>query len=137
VIVVRGSSGFGSERRGATFTGEVWADPVVAPEGATVATVFFTPGARTYWHHHERGQILQVLAGRGWVCSEGDEPVLLGAGDTVWVPPGERHWHGASAESFLTHTAISLGTTSWLAEVDQSVYDAAHASLRAAKRSDQ
>jgi quercetin dioxygenase-like cupin family protein len=126
VILVRGNSDSGSRQRSDTFTGEVWADPVVAPDGVTVATIFFAAGARTYWHHHERGQILQVLAGRGWVCSEGEDPVLLRAGDTVWVPPGERHWHGAAAESFMTHTAISLGLTSWHDEVEQSAYDAAH-----------
>jgi quercetin dioxygenase-like cupin family protein len=108
-----------SERRGATFTGEVWADPVLpATDGNTIATVFFAPGARTFWHRHERGQILQVLAGQGLVCTDGETPQPLRAGDTVWVPPGERHWHGAAPGSFMTHTAISLGTTEWAEEVE-------------------
>jgi quercetin dioxygenase-like cupin family protein len=127
VIVVRGQDGRKpSDQRGATFTGVVWADPVLpGVDGVTIATVFFSPGARTFWHHHERGQILQVLAGRGFVCTRGLEPEELRAGDTVWVPPGEQHWHGAAPGSFLTHTAISLGTTEWADEVAEAEYAAA------------
>lgn len=119
MIIVRGDAdGVPSEKRGATFTGEVWADPILpGVDGVTIATVVFTPGARTYWHHHERGQILQVTAGDGFVCSRGGAPQRLRAGDTVWVPPGEQHWHGATTDSFLAHTAISLGVTEWADEV--------------------
>lgn len=106
-----------SEQR-ATVSGAAWFDPVLpATDGTTVTTVFFAPGARTYWHSHEHGQLLQVLAGRGLVCAAGEEPQVISAGDTVWVPPGERHWHGAAPDSFMTHTAISLGTTHWAEEV--------------------
>lgn len=106
-----------SEQR-ATVTGEAWFDPVLpATDGTTVNTVFFAPGARTYWHSHENGQLLQVLAGRGLVCTAGEQPQVISAGDTVWVPPGERHWHGAAPDSFMTHTAISLGITHWAEEV--------------------
>jgi quercetin dioxygenase-like cupin family protein len=102
----------------ATVTGQAWFDPVLpATDGTTIATVFFAPGARTYWHSHENGQILQVLAGRGLVCTAGEQPQVIQAGDTVWVPAGERHWHGAAPDSFLTHTAISLGETRWAEEV--------------------
>jgi len=73
--------------------------------------------ARTFWHRHENGQILQVLSGRGLICTAGEQPRPIGAGDTVWVPPGERHWHGAAPGSFMSHTAISLGTTRWEEEV--------------------
>nr|MDT0660716.1 cupin domain-containing protein [Micromonospora sp. DSM 115978] len=107
-----------SEQRD-TVTGEVWFDPVLpATDGTTIATVFFAPGARTFWHRHEHGQILQVLAGRGLICTDGERPRPISAGDTVWVPAGERHWHGAAPDSFMTHTAISLGTTFWAEEVD-------------------
>jgi quercetin dioxygenase-like cupin family protein len=107
-----------SEQRPATISGEAWFDPVLTPtDGTMITTVFFTPGARTYWHSHERGQILQVLSGRGLVCTAGEEPRSIGAGDTVWVPPGERHWHGAAPDSCMSHTAISLGTTNWAEEV--------------------
>ncbi|MET7399120.1 cupin domain-containing protein [Dactylosporangium sp. NPDC005572] len=107
-----------SEQRSATVTGEAWFDPVLpATDATTITTVFFAPGARTFWHHHEHGQILQVLAGRGLICTAGEQPQVIRAGDTVWVPPGERHWHGAAPDSFMTHTAISLGTTHWAEEV--------------------
>ncbi|WP_432989384.1 cupin domain-containing protein [Dactylosporangium sp. CA-233914] len=106
-----------SEQRG-TVTGEAWFDPILpATDGTTITTVFFAPGARTYWHSHENGQILQVLAGRGLICTDGEQPRTIAAGDVVWVPPGERHWHGAAPDSFLTHTAISLGATHWAEEV--------------------
>lgn len=113
----------GSQQRGEVVTGEAWFDPVLpATDGTTVTTVFFAPGARTYWHSHEHGQILQVLAGRGLICAAGGKPRVIGTGDTVWVPAGERHWHGAAPDSFLTHTAISLGTTRWAEEVSDTDY---------------
>lgn len=116
----------GSQQRSEVVTGEAWFDPVLpATDGTTVTTVFFAPGARTYWHRHEHGQILQVLAGHGLICSDGDPPRVIRAGDTVWVPAGERHWHGAAPGSFLTHTAISLGTTQWAEPVAESEYTAA------------
>src|SRR5204863_7929398 len=111
--IVHGRAGHTpSERRGATFTGEVWADQVLpTTDGNTIATVFFTPGARTYWHSHENGQILQVLAGHGLICTYGETPQTLRAGDSVWVPAGERHWHGAPPDSFMTHPATPPGST--------------------------
>lgn len=56
--------------------------------------VCFTPGARTFWHKHERGQILTVTMGTGLICSEGEQPQRLRVGDMVHVPAGEMHWHG-------------------------------------------
>jgi quercetin dioxygenase-like cupin family protein len=116
--IVHGRDGEPSEQRPATVSGQAWFDPVLPPaDGVMITTVFFTPGARTYWHSHEKGQILQVLSGSGLICTAGEEPLAIGAGDTVWVPPGERHWHGAASDSFMSHTAISLGTTQWAEEV--------------------
>ncbi|MGH3342794.1 MAG: cupin domain-containing protein [Carbonactinosporaceae bacterium] len=106
-----------SERRSATFTGEVWADPVSAADGVNVLSVLFLPSSRTHWHAHERGQVLHVTAGRGLVCRDGEAPQEIGVGDTVWVPPGERHWHGASSSGYLVHLAVSLGETEWLGPV--------------------
>ncbi len=101
---------------GAQFTGDVhpyMTIPGSETDGVTINTVDFTPGGHTFWHHHERGQILQVLAGRGLIQA-GDGPIeIIRAGDTVWCPPGERHWHGAAPDSYMVHTAISLGTTVW------------------------
>jgi quercetin dioxygenase-like cupin family protein len=127
MIIARGrASGLPSERRGATFTGEVWADTIVpGSHGVTVASIFFTPGARTFWHRHERGQILQVIGGTGFVCAAGGPPEPIRPGDIVWVPAGERHWHGAAPDSFMIHIATSLGTTEWAEEVDEAHYLAA------------
>jgi len=112
-----------SEKRGATFTGEVWADVVMpSTNGVTINNVFFTPGARTFWHMHEQGQILQVTAGKGWICVEGESAQVIRAGDTVWIPAGERHWHGAAHDSYMLHTATSLGKTGWQDEVTQDQY---------------
>jgi len=110
---------------GSQFTGAAY--PYVtmpATDGVTINTVNFTPGARTHWHSHEHGQILQVLAGRGLIQADGGPVHVLRAGDTVWSPPGERHWHGAAPDSYLVHTAISLGTTAWETAVTDDEYTA-------------
>lgn len=113
-----------SDERDATFTGSVWADPVLATEdGIIVNDVFFPPGARTDWHTHERGQILLVTNGRGFAQVRGGEGAWIGAGDVVYFPAGEEHWHGAGPDSYLTHTAISLGTTDWLDAVSAEDYE--------------
>ena len=113
-----------SELRGPTFTGDVWAEPVLATgDGVTVNTVFFTPRARTHWHHHEHGQVLLVTHGRGYVQVRGGEGTWVRAGDTVWFPPGEEHWHGAGPETWMAHNAISLGATEWLDPVTDEDYD--------------
>ena len=69
-----------------------------------------TPGARTFWHTHERGQILTVTMGYGLICSKGQEPKRLQVGDVVHVPGGETHWHGGTSDTCMAHTAISLGS---------------------------
>jgi quercetin dioxygenase-like cupin family protein len=122
--VVHGhADGAESERRSATFTGEVWADPVLAPtEGVTINNVFFAPGARTHWHAHERGQILYVLAGHGKVFADGGDVQRIRAGDTVWISPGERHWHGAAESTYMIHMAVSLGGNDWLEPVSDDEY---------------
>jgi quercetin dioxygenase-like cupin family protein len=124
--IVRGrAAGVPAERRGPTFTGEVWADPVMtSADGTTVNSVFFTPGAHTFWHFHERGQLLHVTSGIGLVCSHGGRPQIIGVGDTVWVPAGERHWHGAMATTCMCHLAVSHGVTTWEQEVSAEDYGA-------------
>ncbi|MEJ1229730.1 MAG: cupin domain-containing protein [Galbitalea sp.] len=108
---------------GSQFTGIAYPYLTMpATDGVVINTVDFTPGAHTYWHRHERGQILQVLAGRGLVQSDGGPIEILRAGDTVWCPPGERHWHGAAPDSFMIHTAISLGASQWEEPVADSEY---------------
>jgi quercetin dioxygenase-like cupin family protein len=106
-----------------TFTGSVWGDPVLPTTGGTtINNVFFAPGARTYWHRHERGQILIVAVGEGLMGQEGSPPRRISAGDTIWIPAGERHWHGATATTALLHLAISLGPTEWLEPVSDEDY---------------
>lgn len=112
-------------KSGSQFTGTVHSYLTMpSTDSVVINTVNFTPGARTYWHQHEHGQILQVLAGEGVVCTDADGIRRLRAGDTVWCPPGERHWHGAAPDSFMVHTAISLGQTSWADPVTQEEYEA-------------
>jgi quercetin dioxygenase-like cupin family protein len=112
-----------SDQRGPTFTGKVWADPLLqGVPGVLVNAVFFPPGGRTFWHRHEAGQILLVTQGRGYVQTRDGEGAWVGSGDVVFFEPGEEHWHGASGESYLVHTAISLGATEWLEEVAQEEY---------------
>jgi quercetin dioxygenase-like cupin family protein len=108
------ADGTESEQRGATFTGAVWADPVMpATDGVTINNVFFSPGGRTHWHAHEHGQSLHVTAGKGWICKDGEAPQAIRAGDVVWIGPRERHWHGAAQGSYMIHMATSIGKTSW------------------------
>ena len=119
MIIARGrEDAAASGRRENTFTGEVWADPVIPMNDQLQAnSIFFTPGSRTFWHRHERGQLLVVTSGLGLVCVDGEEPQQIRAGDVVWCPPGERHWHGATADTYMTHLAVSLGATQWETEV--------------------
>jgi quercetin dioxygenase-like cupin family protein len=116
--------GAASQNRTDTFTGTVWADPVFAERRplCNVNTVCFTPGARTYWHSHDEGQILIVTHGRGFVYTREGAESPLSVGDVVYVPPGEEHWHGAGADTMLVHLAISLGETRWRDEVAEDLY---------------
>jgi quercetin dioxygenase-like cupin family protein len=91
------------------FTGTVRIDHLFqAPEPALVqgASVTFEPGARTAWHTHPLGQTLVVTAGCGWVQRKGGPIEEIRPGDVVWIPPDEKHWHGATATTAMTHIAI-------------------------------
>ncbi|HEX2554724.1 MAG TPA: cupin domain-containing protein [Microvirga sp.] len=91
------------------FTGTVRIDPLFsAPDPARVAgaSVTFEPGARTAWHTHPLGQTLIVTSGLGWVQRDGGPVEEVRSGDVVWFPPGEKHWHGATAATAMTHIAI-------------------------------
>jgi quercetin dioxygenase-like cupin family protein len=126
VIIVSPAEQAGTAgKRGSQFTGDAYPYLTLpSTDGVVINTVTFTPGARTFWHRHERGQILVALAGRGLIQAEGGPVRVLRAGDTVWAPPGESHWHGAAADSYLVHTAISLGTTDWAEAVTDADYAA-------------
>ncbi len=90
------------------FTGEVWIEPLVASSLIDIkgVRVTFPPGARTAWHTHPGGQILHVITGRGWVQKDGESAQAMSAGDTVIIGAGEKHWHGAAADSPMTHLAM-------------------------------
>jgi quercetin dioxygenase-like cupin family protein len=118
--------GVASQRRSDTFTGEVWMDPVLeATDGVMVNSVFFAPRSRTHWHRHEHGQVLYVTSGQGRIRSRDGQGGTIRTGDTVWIPPGEEHWHGADESTYVVHLAISLGATDWLDAVADADYDAA------------
>ena len=101
------------------FTGTVWQDPIIdAAEPARVRAlkVAFEPGARTAWHTHPLGQTLHVINGVGFMGLRNEVPQVIKAGDTVWIPPGEEHWHGASATNSMTHIAIQEALNGSVAE---------------------
>jgi quercetin dioxygenase-like cupin family protein len=113
------------------FTGTVRVDPLFhapSPARAAGASVTFEPGARTAWHTHPLGQTLIVTAGYGRVQRWEGKIEEVRPGDIVWFPPGEKHWHGASPTTALTHIAIQEaldGTVvNWMEHVSDEQYDA-------------
>ena len=91
------------------FTGNVHIEPLHqadAPARVSVASVTFEPGARTAWHSHPLGQTLVVTAGRGRVQNWGKQMEEIHPGDVVWTAPGEKHWHGATPTTAMTHISI-------------------------------
>jgi quercetin dioxygenase-like cupin family protein len=111
------------------FTGTVRIDPLFqAPSPARVAgaSVTFEPGARTAWHTHPLGQALIITAGCGWAQAEGGAVEVIRAGDIIWFAPDERHWHGATASTGMTHIAIAPAlngkVVTWLDHVTDAQY---------------
>jgi quercetin dioxygenase-like cupin family protein len=111
------------------FTGTVRIDYPFqgsAPARVGGATVTFEPGARTAWHTHPLGQTLLVFSGLGRVQREGGPIEEIRAGDTVWIEPGEKHWHGASPTTAMTHVAIAEGldgkVVDWMEHVTDEQY---------------
>ncbi len=112
------------------FTGTVRRDTLLSseePGRVSTGMVTFEPGARTAWHTHPAGQILIVTAGRGWVQAEGGERQEVTPGDSVWFPAGERHWHGATSTTAMTHIAVTEAidgsAVTWLEHVKDEEYD--------------
>jgi quercetin dioxygenase-like cupin family protein len=104
-------SGSQPSRQGAAenFTGSVRIDPLFNPNPPSRVSggrVTFEPGARTAWHTHPLGQTLIVTAGSGWVQQWARPTQDIQEGDVVWIPPGQKHWHGATATTGMTHIAI-------------------------------
>ncbi|ACA18415.1 Cupin 2 conserved barrel domain protein [Methylobacterium sp. 4-46] len=113
------------------FTGAVRIDPLLsppAPARVAGALVTFEPGARTAWHTHPLGQTLIVTAGLGWAQREGGPVEEIRPGDVVWFAPGEKHWHGATARTGMSHIAIQERqdgkAVAWLDPVTDAQYRA-------------
>ena len=111
------------------FTGRVLQTPIIEtepPARLRALLVSFEPGARTYWHTHPLGQTLIVTFGCGWVQMEGGPREEILPGDVVWIPPGVKHWHGATATLGMTHIAIAEAldgkTVDWMEKVSDAQY---------------
>ncbi|MFA6265783.1 MAG: cupin domain-containing protein [Pseudolabrys sp.] len=111
------------------FTGAVRLDPLAeapAPARMRAAHVTFEPGARTAWHTHPLGQTLIVTYGLGWAQRDGGPIEEIRPGDVVWFPPGEKHWHGASATMAMSHIAIQEAldgnAVTWMEKVSEEQY---------------
>ena len=111
------------------FTGSVRIDPLVeapAPGRVTGASVTFEPGARTAWHTHPLGQTLIVTAGCGQAQRWGGPIEQIRPGDVIWIPPREKHWHGATATTAMTHIAIvehlNGKAADWMEKVSDEQY---------------
>ena len=125
------------------FSGAVRIDPLFqAPAPARVqgASVTFEPGARTAWHTHPLGQTLVVTSGLGWAQRWGGQIEEIRAGDVVWFAPGEKHWHGATGTTAMTHIAVQEQlegkAVDWMEQVSDEQYRAAwsDASVRSAQQ---
>ena len=96
------------------------------PRASAAAIVTFEPGARTAWHTHPLGQTLIVTSGTGWVQMEGGPKEEIRSGDVVFIPAGEKHWHGATATSAMTHIAIAEAldgkSVDWMEKVSDEQY---------------
>lgn len=114
------------------FTGDVWVDGLASPQDEgqrmIVAKVRFAPGARTAWHSHALGQTLHVTEGVALMQARGGEVIEVHPGQTIYTPPGEEHWHGATPDDFMEHLAMlenaddPAATTSWLEHVTDEEY---------------
>ena len=120
-----------SKRMGTdAFSGTVWQDPIIeapAPARVRCARVSFEPGARTAWHTHPLGQTLYVVSGTGRVQSFGGPVRVIRAGDVVWIPPGEKHWHGAGPATAMVHIAIQEAQDGKHVDWQEQVSDAQYA----------
>ena len=119
------------------FTGDVYMTPIYnrpGPSRMTAALVRFTPGARSNWHFHAVGQTLHVNEGVGLVGTRDGSVVRIHAGETVICPPDEQHWHGAAADTFMSHFALlenkpdGSDPTTWLEPVTDEQYEQANKS---------
>ena len=127
--IIRSGSASSSPGSEDWFTGTVRIDPLFEaeePGRSSGAQVTFEPGARTAWHTHPTGQTLIVTFGRGRVQREGGPVEEIRQGDVVWFPAGEKHWHGASPETAMSHIAIQESVdgarVTWMEKVSDADY---------------
>ncbi|MHA7984820.1 (R)-mandelonitrile lyase [Rathayibacter sp. CAU 1779] len=128
------------------FTGDVYVDPIATrkpePSRMVVSRVRFTPGAHTAWHSHAQGQTLHITEGVALIGTRDGTVIRAVPGQTVYTPPGEEHWHGATADLFMEHLAMledgdgSEPTTIWLEHVSDEGYGAANASAASGTSAD-
>jgi quercetin dioxygenase-like cupin family protein len=112
------------------FTGTVYQDPIIetpSPAHLNATRVTFEPGARTAWHTHPLGQTLYVVAGCGRAQTLGGPVHEIRAGDVVWIPPGEKHWHGAGPTTMMAHIAMQESENGKFADWMEHVSDADYA----------
>jgi len=131
ITVTRAGSQPSGKGAAENFTGTVRVDFLFQPSEpsrTSGAFVTFEPGARTAWHTHPLGQKLIVTAGSGWVQQSGGPVQVIRPGDVVSIPPGQKHWHGATATTGMTHIAIQEQldgkTVDWLEKVSDEQYGA-------------
>jgi len=111
------------------FSGVVWKEKIIeapAPARVRALKVTFEPKAHTAWHTHPLGQTLYVICGIGLIGLRGQKPKQIAAGDTIWIPPEQEHWHGATPTNSMTHIAIQEAegaiSTTWMEKVNESDY---------------
>jgi quercetin dioxygenase-like cupin family protein len=111
------------------FTGNVLQDPLImapAPARLNASRVSFAPGARTAWHTHPLGQTLYVISGIGRIQAKGGPVREIRPGDVIFIPPGEKHWHGASPGNEMTHIAMQEALdgvySNWMEHVTDEEY---------------
>lgn len=114
------------------FTGDVWVDSIATPQQLVqrmvVGRARFAPGARTAWHSHANGQTLHITAGVALIGTRDGTVIRATPGETVYTPPGEEHWHGATPTDFMEHLAMlenaddPAATTAWFEHVTDDDY---------------
>jgi quercetin dioxygenase-like cupin family protein len=128
IKITRSGSQQPSQGSAEHFTGSVAIEPLFSahdPSRTTGGKVTFQPGARSAWHTHPLGQILIVTDGTGWIQQCGGPIEEIRKGDVIWIPPGLKHWHGATPTTAMTHIAIQESldgkVVDWMEHVIQSV----------------
>lgn len=118
------------ELTAANFTGNVWVQPLAPKDSIfnlVAGSVSFEPGARSYWHSHNAGQILLVINGTGYTQEKGKPIRIIQKGDVITCPPNVEHWHGASPGSAMTHVSLNpnadKGVVTWLRPVTDQQYN--------------